>query len=52
MTNLETKMTKRDNGWKATTDYSLGIAPATDSDKEGERILRISTGKKYFTSGV
>jgi hypothetical protein len=50
--NLETKITKNDNGYKYTTDYSLGIVPATEYDKEGERVLRIATSKRHFAKGI
>lgn len=49
---LQTKLTKTNNGHKATTDYSLGMIAATEHEKGGERVLRISTAKEMFTSGV
>lgn len=52
MQNLETKLIKNDNGWKATTDIELGEVPANEYEKAGKRVLRITTSKHSFNKMV
>lgn len=43
----EVKMEKTKNGWRARSEFQIGTAPASGSDGECPRFLRLETDKGY-----